>query len=208
MLFMKLIDLTHTVRQATPVFPGDQPVQLDQVRSIDKDGFTNFSFIAEMHIGTHIDGPLHKIEGSPMISNLPVDRFIGRGVLIDVRGDKEIELMEKYRTLIPEEGIVLFHSGLDKGFKDPGYFMNYPDISEELARFLIEKKVKIIGLDWSSPDHHPYLVHEILLKNNILILENLTNLDQLLNEPNFEVFAFPLKIEADSSLVRVVARVY
>ena len=73
--------------------------------------------------------------------------------------------------------------------------------------FLVKQKVKIIGLDWPSPDHHPYPIHEILLKNNILILENLTNLDQLLNETDLEVFAFPLKIEADSSPVRVIARV-
>ena len=204
---MKLIDLTHTLRQAIPVFPGDQPVQLDQVRLIENDGFTNFRLTTEMHIGTHIDGPLHKIEGSPLISNFPLDRFTGKGVLIDVRGETEIKLKDKYQTLIPEETIVLFYSGFDQRFGDPGYFLTYPDISEELVKFLMIQKVKIIGLDWPSPDHHPYPIHQILLKNNILILENLNNLDQLLNEEDFEIFAFPLKIEADSSPVRVVARV-
>ncbi len=65
----------------------------------------------------------------------------------------------------------------------------------------------MIGLDWASPDHEPYPMHQILLRNNILILENLTNLNLLLSEPVFEIFAFPLKINADSSLVRVVARI-
>jgi len=102
---------------------------------------------------------------------------------------------------------VLFYSGLDLHFGEPDYFTAYPDITEELARFLADQHVKIVGLDWVSPDHEPYPIHDILFKGNVLILENLTNLDQLLHETNFEVFAFPLKIEADSSIVRVVARV-
>ncbi len=204
---MKLLDLTRTLRHDIPVFPGDDPVQLHQVRTIEIDGFANFKLSTEMHVGTHIDGPLHKIAGRPLISNLPLDRFTGKGVLIDVRGEKIIEFKEIYRASITAESIVLFYSGLDQQFGEPGYYLDHPDISEELARFLTIQKVKIIGLDWASPDHHPYPVHQILLKNNILILENLTNLDKLLVDPDFEIFAFPLKIEADSSLVRVVAMV-
>ena len=204
---MKLIDLTHILRNDIPVFPGDESAQLEQVRSIGNDGFTNFRLTTEMHTGTHIDGPLHKIAGSPLISNFPPDRFTGKGVLIDVRGEKMIEFREALRGNIMSESIVLFYSGLDQYFDQPVYFMTYPDISEEFAWFLVEQRVKIIGIDWPSPDHAPYAVHEILLKNNILILENLTNLGQLLSETNFEVYAFPLKIEADSSPVRAVARV-
>jgi len=204
---MKLIDLSHTLSKDSPVFPGDEPVVLDQVRTIKEDGFTNFRLSAEMHTGTHIDGPWHKLAGGMAISALPPDRFTGKGVAIDVRGEKQIIFKEAYRTQIPAGSIVLFCSGLDLRFGEPDYFLIYPDISEELAFFLVAQQVKIIGLDWASPDHHPYPVHEILLKNNILILENLTNLGQLLNETNFEVFAFPLKIEADSSPVRAVARV-
>ena len=204
---MKLIDLTHPINRTIPIFPGDGPVQLDQVRTIGKDGFTNFRLSTEMHVGTHIDGPLHKISVTPLIAQISLEHFTGKGVLIDVRGEIEIEFREAFRESIAPGSIILFYSGLDQYFDQPDYFLMYPDISEELARFLVEQRVKIIGIDWPSPDHAPYPIHEILLKNNVLILENLTNLDKLLNETNFEVFAFPLKIEADSSLVRAVARV-
>jgi kynurenine formamidase len=203
---MSLIDLTHTIRQHIPVFPGDEPAELVQVRSIEKDEFTNFRLTSEMHVGTHLDGPFHKISDSPLVSDLPLDRFTGIGVLIDVRGENQIAFRETYRTLIPEKSIALFYTGLSDHFGEKEYFLTYPDLTEELAGFLVEQRVKMVGLDWCSPDHHPYPIHEILLGNNILILENLTNLHQLLNIPNFEVFAFPLKIEADSSPVRVVAR--
>ena len=204
---MNLIDLTHTIHPNMPVYPGDKQIKLEQVRNLTDDGYNNFNLASEMHVGTHLDGPLHRIPESKMISQLPLELFAGKGVLIDVRGKKQIEFRESFRKDIPANSIVLFYSGLDQSFNEAEYFSTYPDITEELARFLAEQNVKMVGLDWPSPDHHPYPIHEILLKNNILILENLTNLDQLLNESDFEVFAFPLKIEADSSLVRVVARV-
>jgi kynurenine formamidase len=96
---------------------------------------------------------------------------------------------------------------LDSHFGESDYFTVYPDMTEELACFLTDQHVKIIGLDWVSPDHEPYPIHDILFKGSVMILENLTNLGHLLNETRFEVFAFPLKIEADSSIVRVVAKV-
>jgi kynurenine formamidase len=204
---MKLIDLSHTIDQNTPVYPGDQPIGLNQTRSIEADGFTNFNLTSEMHIGTHIDGPLHKVSGSPLIANLSLDKFTGRGILIDVRGENRIEFRESFREQIPVQSIVLFYSGLSNSFNQSDYFSNYPSISEELAHFLVKKEVKIVGLDWCSPDHHPYPIHEILLRNNILIIENLTNLDQLTQETDFEIFAFPLKLEADSSPLRVVAKI-
>jgi kynurenine formamidase len=64
----------------------------------------------------------------------------------------------------------------------------------------------MIGIDWFSPDKEPYPFHKLLLENNILILENLTNLDMLIGK-NFKIFAFPLNIHADSSILRAVARI-
>lgn len=204
---MKLIDLTHTIHQNIPVYPGDEKVQLEQVKNIDRDGYTNFRLSAEVHSGTHVDGPLHLISDGMSMSELGPEQFTGKGVLIDIRGEKRIAMKESFRELSFSERIVLFYSGFDQYFDQPEYFTAHPVISDELAVFLAEQKVKMIGIDWPSPDHYPYPIHQILLKNNILILENLTSLGQLVHESDFEVFAFPLKIEADSSLVRVIARV-
>lgn len=205
---MKFIDLTHLFHQNIAVFPGDDPVQIEHIRTLKRNGFNDYRLTTGMHVGTHIDGPLHMTSDPRMISQLPLDRFAGRGVLIDVRGEKRIEYREEFRTKIKRDDIVLFYSGLDVQFGMPDYFTEYPDITEELASFLADQHVKIVGLDWVSPDHEPYPIHDILFKSDVLILENLTNLGQLLHETNFEVYAFPLKIEADSSIVRVVARVY
>jgi kynurenine formamidase len=204
---MNFIDLTHPFHRNIAVFPDDDPVQIDHVRTLERDGFNNYRLTTGMHVGTHIDGPMHMTSDPRMINQIPLGRFAGRGVLIDVRGETQIEFRETFRTRIQPDDIVLSYSGLDIHFGTPDYFTQYPDITEELARFLSSLPIKMVAIDWVSPDHHPYPVHDILFKSNILILENLTNLGQLLNEPNFEVFAFPLRIEADSSIVRAVARV-
>ena len=204
---MKLIDLTHTIHRNIAVFTGDDPIQLKQIRTLERDGFNNYRLSTGMHVGTHIDGPKHMTTDTRLMAGLPLEMFTGKGVLIDVSGEETIAFRESFRTSIQPESIVLFYSGMDHHFGEADYFTTYPDMSEELARFLTDQHVKIVGLDWVSPDHEPYPIHDILFKSNVLILENLTNLDQLLHETNFEVFAFPLKIEADSSIVRVVARV-
>lgn len=204
---MKLIDLTHPIHRTIAVFPGDDPIQLEQIRTLKSDGFNNFRLSTGMHVGTHIDGPMHMTSDNRMMAELPLEMFAGQGVLIDVRGEEKIEFRESFHTMIQPDDIVLFYSGLDNLFGTPQYFTDYPDITEEFARFLADQHVKMIGLDWVSPDHDPYAIHDILFKSDVLILENLTNLGQLLHEINFEVFAFPLKIEADSSIVRVVASV-
>jgi kynurenine formamidase len=77
----------------------------------------------------------------------------------------------------------------------------------ELAQFFVEKKVKMVCLDTPSPDRSPHDVHRLLLKNSVLIAENLTNLEQLLTVQHFEIVALPLRIHADSSPARIFARI-
>jgi hypothetical protein len=64
----------------------------------------------------------------------------------------------------------------------------------------------MLGIDAPSPDYFPFAIHKLFFKCNIPIIENLTNLGILIFRENIEIMAFPLKLRADSSLVRVVAR--
>jgi kynurenine formamidase len=202
---MKFIDLSHIISSELPVFPEDEPVSVSMNKEIERDGYTNFQLRTEMHVGTHVDGPMHLTIDQRFISEIPLDRFAGKGVLINVQGVERITLKEVESKKIESDRIVLFFSGFDKKFGTEEYFHNYPVFEEETIDFLVKQGVKMIGIDWFSPDRAPYPLHKILLENNILILENLKNLDQLIDK-DFEIFAFPLKIEADSSIVRAVAR--
>ncbi|ABR50491.1 cyclase family protein [Alkaliphilus metalliredigens QYMF] len=205
---IKLIDLSHDIEHHMPVHPYDDPVNLYQDKFLNVDGYNNFKLEMGMHSGTHIDIPMHLTKSEKFINEISLDSFTGRGCLLDVRGEQVIKYKEKYSNIVNENDIVLLFTNHSDQYGTNEYFTNHPVIDEELANFFIEKKIKILGMDLPSPDEHPFRIHKMLLNHNILIIENITNLSKLVAVNHFEVMAFPLKIKAEASMTRVVARVY
>lgn len=204
---MQYIDLTHTVSQNTKVYPDDPKPKLKQIAFINKDGHNDFQFTSGMHIGTHIDAAFHMFTKGKKLSDYPTNRFFGKGHLIDARkkniDEKLLEGLE-----ISKGDIVLVMTGFYKKFKKAEYFKKYPEISEKFASKLIKLEIGILGIDTPSPDHSPFKIHKLLLKNDILIIENLTNLEKLLKHPNFTITALPIKLETDAAAVRVIATIF
>ena len=202
----EIFDLTHRLRDNMPAYPGDNETRVFQSKHLDEDGYNNYYLKIGMHSGTHIDTPMHLTSGSRYISDYPLDRFVGEGCVIDVRGREFITMEKEYHAEIQRGAIVLFCTGHSRLFGTEEYFKSYPVLEPELADFLISRGVKMVGLDSPSPDRYPFTVHKKLLGSDILIAENLTNLQRLLSAGRFEVLALPLNIEADSSIARVAAR--
>ena len=186
---MSYIDLTHLFRDGMPVHPGDPRADLKQFNTIDQQGYSDYEVKTGMHVGTHMDGPAHMIAGAKKLYEIPVEKFFGRGFLVDAR-NKEIspELLNGAQA----GDIVLVLTGWSDKFGQDGYYENYPVLTKEFAQKLVELKVNAVGVDTSSPDAPPYNVHKILLSKEILIIESLTNLEKLLNQ-QFEVIALPAK---------------
>lgn len=204
---MLLIDLTRLLQNEMPVFPGDSPMSLRRTHQVTEDGFCNHDLKINMHTGTHIDGPMHLTDSELQIGDIPLDRLIGRGCVLDVSDQAEIDYEPEYELLVEDRCILLLHTGHSALFGHERYFSDYPVLTESFAEFLVRKSIKLVGLDSPSPDQAPYPVHRILMNNGILIAENLTNLDRLLDlSVPFEVIALPLSIEADSAPARVIAR--
>ena len=201
------IDLTQPITDNMPCYPGDQPVSLQQIAFLEQEGHSNFLLTTGMHSGTHLDGPMHLTSSLTRIAELPVDAFAGPGLLLNVVGQKIIDVPESAFNQLNPGSVVLFYTGFDHYFGQKAYYLSYPALSENTAHLLVKKRVKMVGVDFPSVDYEPFKIHNILLSNNILILENLTNLAALLPCRDFELLAFPLKIRADSSPVRVVARI-
>lgn len=201
---MKIIDLTHPFTNAMPVFPGDSPARLE--KSLDtENNIVHFHLSSGMHVGTHMDGPLHMVPRGKKLSEINPDRFVANGHVIDARGSKEIGavFLEKHR--ISPGDCVLIYTGFDKKFGEPSFYDSYPVLSEDFARRLVSAKIKFVGMDTPSPDRAPYTVHRILLEEEILIIEGLANLSELLSIKKFEIIALPAKFEAEAAPVRVVA---
>ncbi len=201
----ELIDLSREIYQGMPVYPGDIEVELENDKKLETDGYENHNLKMGMHTGTHIDLSAHMIKSDYTISELELENFSGQAKIIYAGDEEFIEYKEEYDALIDEDDIVLIYTGFAEKYGSTEYYDRHPVLSEELANFLVEKKIKILGLDMPSPDRFPYKVHRILFTNDIFIIENMVNLDKLLGLNSFQILVFPLKIRAEAAPVRAAA---
>ncbi len=203
----KYIDLTQLFTSYMPVYPGDAPARLEHSVRLEDSGCNDHQLTTGMHVGTHMDGPLHMIAGGRKLCDFPPEKFFGRGVLVDCcrqTGELKADVLKSYD--IRKNDIVLIMTGFSKYYGDEKkYFEQSPVFTLEFAQALVDKGVKIAGMDMSSPDKAPYDVHKLLLSHEVLILENLANLEGLFGIKNFEVIALPAKLDADSAPTRVIA---
>ena len=173
--------------------------------------------VALTHVGTHMDAPLHVIPGGKSIDLIPLSRVIGEGVILDVSKSDVEPITSKEiaaaRPTIKVDDIVFLYTGWGQRFGTPAYDP-HPYLSEDAAEYLVSQKVKVVGLDTLTPDLPAPLrpkegykgpIHQILLGNGVLIIENLGNLDQVAGK-RLQVFAAPLKLrEGDGGYLRVFA---
>ncbi|MGX7030707.1 cyclase family protein [Vagococcus zengguangii] len=203
---MGIFDLSHHINQKMPIYPGDKPVILYKDATLTKEGYETYFVSGNLHVGTHLDVPRHIIEDSRFVSYFEIDRFIGRAILLDVRGQLEIDYKEEYEVLINYGDIIVLYTGYDKYYGESVYFDEHPVITKAFVDFMISKKIKLLGMDMPSPDYAPYERHQELLGADICLLENLTNLECLVGIDNIELYAVPLKLDAEASPVRAFAR--
>ena len=207
---MKVIDLTHTLREDMPVFPGTETPKISDGNTIERDGFAEKIITFYTHTGTHIDAPCHIHPGKKSLDEFSVDKFMGRGIVIDVKKMDAIgiDTLIKYEKDIEEADFVLFSCGWEEYWGKKEYYNNFPALTEEAARWISLRKLKGIGIDAISLDrmedeHLP--VHRILLEEEFIFIENLKNLEKLKGK-NFTLSCLPLRFEgADGAPVRAVA---
>lgn len=205
------IDLSHPLNEHISVFPGGVQPSFDPVHTIDKNGWAEKRINMHSHNGTHMDAPCHMLAGTKSLDQYELEKFIGSGVVLDVRGKTAIDLafLKQNKERIAEVEFILFYLGWQEKWKSSAYFDPYPVLSEAACRYLLDFKLKGIGLDVLSPDPIDASVqsnHHLLLGKDILIIENLCKLDQLLDK-SFEFHCLPLPIQdADGAPVRAFAR--
>ena len=161
-------------------------------------------------VGTYVDSPYHRHGDMSDISQLQLDQLIGEGVLIVAKDLKEWESFTPENLEIEvRDKIVLINFGWDQYFGTDKY-QAYPFISKKFLDFLVENHPKMIGVDTVNIDSSKNLsrpAHTRLLKEDILILENLCNLE-LLKQKIFRFYAIPAKFVKTASFpVRAFAEI-
>jgi arylformamidase len=200
-----LIDLSVDLNEKTPVYPGDPETKINPAGIFETSGYQDHYVCMGTHVGTHMDAPSHMISGGKNLNEFPIEKFSGGGVYIRMNEDFDAEEIKK--SDIQEGDIVLFHTGMSEKYHDSTYFEKYPAMSEEIAVWLVEKKVKMVGVDTCSVDNiENFPIHKILLRGEVLIIENLSNLKELVGK-SFKIHAFPIKLQINGAPVRVVAEI-
>jgi kynurenine formamidase len=201
---LKYIDLTMPLNQLTPVYPGDPKPEFKQFASCEIEGWNAHIICMNSHFGTHIDAPWHMLKEGKRLSDFPITKFIGRAIMFDVRGQREIDIeLDAAR----ENDILILRTDHSKLAGQSDFYERNPVISQQLANRIVEKKLSIVGIDSHTPDLYPFEIHKLLLKHDILILENLVDLDKI--ETNtFTIMVLPMKLDKmDGAPCRVVAEI-
>ena len=114
-------------------------------RYLETDHYVDHRLIIGMHVGTHIDGPMHLTESQEYVSDINVESFMGEGCLLDVRHLAVIGLKLEYLEWILERSIVLLYTGFDRFYGQPEYYENHPVVNDELCQLLIDKRNQVAG---------------------------------------------------------------
>ena len=126
--------MSHDIEDDMSVHPYDNKVNLNQNKFLLKDGYNNFRLETGIHAGTHIDSPMHLTERENYIKEFSLERFIGKGCLLDVTGERIIEYKKEYRKLVNENtDIVLLHTGYSRKYGTESYYNSHLVLSEVIA---------------------------------------------------------------------------
>lgn len=218
----RLIELNHQYEEFMPVWPTHGKFFCSRAEDYPAgDGNYNCQLSLGDHCGTHVDAPVHFIEGGKTIEQVDVQQLTGRGRCLDMSHLAEnaditremIAAWEAEHGEILAQDIVIFRTGYDEKWRcrphQAAFLQNWPGLSGEGAQYLIDKGVTVFGTDAMSLDRysneaHP--AHLAVLGADCLIIENLANLRSL---PTAFIFmALPLRIKgASASPIRAVALV-
>ncbi|ACY98903.1 cyclase family protein [Thermomonospora curvata] len=213
---MTWVDLSVPVVTGMPVYPGDPEVEVAPALTVAEAGVNVARVHLGSHAGTHVDAPCHVDDSWPRLDELPLDRFAGRAVPMDVRG------LPPRTPIGPEhlpEGlrpgvVLLVVTGWSRHWGTPDY-LAHPYLAAETCVRIAAAGVRTVGIDALSVDRTPargeqdfsLAAHRALLEPGGVIAENLTGLDRLVQAPaEAEVFLFPVRLTGDGAPVRAVAR--
>lgn len=212
---MSPLDLTLEISPKLPSFPGSPQPRFILWATNKEDGYNLELVFLSSHSGTHIDAPFHFIENGLKIDKIPLRRLVTDAILCKIkkRADEAITKQDivkfenKHGKLQPNSTLI-FATGWNKNLLKKYYFTKNPGMSISAAKYLVKSKISLVGIDSPSIDlgsDSRFLVHHQLLKNNILILENLCNLEKI-SSVYFTLIVLPLKLKgATGSPVRAIA---
>jgi len=196
---MTIYDISLTISPTLPTWPGDPPLELEQIESMDKGAHANVTHIsAAVHLGTHVDAPHHFLNDGRTVESLPLDILTGpcyvtqlpdaiEAITAEVLDRTEIT-SDMQRVLFGTRNSHLWAKG------ESTFQTEFVAITEDGAEWLVERGIKLVGVDYLSvaPYGDSVPTHTVLLKAGVVVVEGL-NLSQVVRG-FYDLYCLPLKI--------------
>lgn len=207
----RIIDLSHPISHAMPVFPGDPEVLFEQIHTAEETGYNVTRICIGTHSGTHIDVPRHCLDDERGTDSVPLDALVGWAEILDltdIPASAEITAadLHAFANRIKEGSRVLIKTGWSSRFGRDEFFTDFPGVTKDAALWLTARKVKLLGIEQPSVHAKHHLeVHKILLSADMVLIESLANLCKV-TQNRVYLIALPLKLTGlDGSPTRVIA---
>jgi arylformamidase len=209
---MKIYDVTFPISAETPIYEGDPPAEIKTMHSMETGAPANVSQICcGVHTSTHVDAPVHFVEGARRVDELELEKLIGDCRIVELSEDvmsiepHHLENLETTERVLFKTRNSAFWNEPEKGFRK-----DFTYISPEAARVLVEKNIKLVGIDYLSVERFgskDFATHTILLEKEVVIIEGL----DLREVPagDYELICLPLKYiggAGDGAPARTVLR--
>jgi len=210
---MKIFDISVTLEDGIPIWPGNPPFELVRVNKLEEGATSNVSKLSlGVHTGTHVDAPIHFIQGGSGVDQLPLEILTGKATVhaLDLpapRGNITAAALEAASPKINANAErVLLKTRNSELWRSPHPFQSdFAGITADGAQWIVDHKIKLIGVDYLSvgPKSAGKPTHEILLKAGVLIVEGL-NLREV-EKGEYEFFCLPLKLkDCDGAPARAI----
>ncbi len=207
---MKIHDVTLSISPTLPVWPGDPPVVLEQVSSMDAGAHDNVSRLAcGVHTGTHVDAPHHFLNDHRTVESLSLDILVGPARVVQISENIKVvsaDVLENagipsgtVRLLLKTRNSQLWEQG------ERNFFTDFVGISADGADWLVQHQIKLIGIDYLSvaPYKQSIPTHRTLLGAGVIIVEGM---DLSAVQPGtYQLYCLPLKLAgSDGAPARVI----
>lgn len=207
---MKIHDITLTLSPSLPIWPGDPPIEMELISSINTGSAANVTRLSlSVHSGTHIDAPRHFLSEGETVESLPLEILIGPAWVVPI--PPQVSLISKevlsQIPFPPHAQRALFKTRNSSLWKQKvGEFQSdFVAISEDGAHWLVEHGIRLVGVDYLSVA--PYKMgtptHQTLLRAGVVIVEGVDLSEVEAGE--YELYCLPIKLAgADGAPARVI----
>jgi len=195
---MRTYDISLTLSPDLPVWPGDLPPKFERLKRIEQGAESNVSAVTiNVHTGTHVDAPAHFLQNGRTVDHLLLKALTGRAFVLHL---PEVNLITA-KTLSdvfipPRTRRILFKTRNSEYWakQDYTFHSDYVGISPDGAEFLVNRGIKLVGVDYLSVSPYEEVVqtHRILLEAGVVIVEGL-DLSQI-SPGRYTLFCLPLKL--------------